>query len=720
MQKSFEKDNRPWLALIGNPNSGKTAIFNLLTGLHQKVSNYPGITIEQKRGNVKINNELSIDLLDLPGTYSLTPESLDERIVAEQVLQWIHGNDRPAAIISVVDASNLSRNLYLTSQLLDLDIPVIIALNMMDLVKKNNETINIKALRKQFEVAAVVPMSALEKKGIQQLKNVISIAINKGKQSNHTQLLTKETKIREYLQPIKELFTKKFGYSERLAWAQSLRVITRQSAMSLYENPHEPSLQFEPEFIKKLSLLRENAIAKLEESGFPHRTIEATLRYHWLDDLLTKSDIKSTKSISTITPSEKADRILTHRFFGPVIFVGILMFIFQSIFSWATLPMHLIDRGVGIVGEYLIASMAPGMFRELLVEGIVAGVGAILIFLPQILILVAFMSILEDLGYMSRVAFMMDKFMTRIGLHGRSVLPLMSGYACAIPGIMATRTIDSWKERLITILIIPLMSCSARLPVYVLMIGAFIPAIKVFGIFNLQGLTLVFMYFLGTGTAFVIARIFSKLIRSQSKSTFVMELPPYRIPLARSIFHQVYLRGKQFVFNAGKIIMAVSIVLWFMASFPKTVNETTDVNPIHSSFAGKIGHAIEPIIKPLGFDWKLGVGLVTSFAAREVIVSTLATLYNVEEGIGNVVSLTEALQNDRDPVTGGLVYSPLVALSLMVFFVFAAQCMATFAIVKNETNSWKWPLIMILYMTGLAYFGSLIVFQGGTLLGFGI
>jgi ferrous iron transport protein B len=719
MEQSFGKDSRPWLALIGNPNSGKTAIFNLLTGLHQKVSNYPGVTVEQKRGNAKLDNDLSIDLIDLPGTYSLTPESLDERIVAEQVLKWIHGGDRPAAIISVVDASNLSRNCYLTSQLLDLDIPVIIALNMMDLVKKNNHTINVKTLQEQLGVSAVIPMSALEKKGIQQLKNAISNAVKKGEESIPTQLLTKDTKIREYLQPIKELFSKEFGYSDRLAWAQSLRVITRQSAMNLYENPKETTLQFDPGFIKKLRLARKNAIAELEESGFPHRTLEATLRYHWLDDLLISSKIITAKKISKITRSEKTDRILTHRFFGPVIFVGILMFIFQSIFSWATLPMNIIERGVGFVGEFLMNSMAPGMFKGLLVEGIIAGVGAILVFLPQILILVALMSIMEDLGYMSRVAFMMDKFMTRIGLHGRSVLPLMSGYACAIPGIMATRTIDSWKERLITILIVPLMSCSARLPVYVLMIGTFIPANKVFGIFSLQGLTLVFMYFLGTGAAFIIARIFSRIIRSESKSTFVMELPPYRIPMPRSIFHQVYLRGKQFVLNAGKIIMAVSIVLWFMASFPKTTDEATDVNPIHNSFAGKIGHTIEPIIKPLGFDWKLGVGLITSFAAREVIVSTLATLYNVEEGIENVVSLSEALQNDRDPITGEPVYSTLVALSLMVFFVFAAQCMATFAIVKNETNSWKWPLIMIVYMTGLAYLGSLIVFQGGSLLGFG-
>jgi ferrous iron transport protein B len=328
-----------------------------------------------------------------------------------------------------------------------------------------------------------------------------------------------------------------------------------------------------------------------------------------------------------------------------------------------------------------------------------------------------FMTILEDTGYMARVAFMMDKLMNKIGLHGKSVLPLMSGYACAIPGIMATRTIDSWKERLITIIVLPLISCSARLPVYTLMIGAFIPNKPILGFLNLQGLTMVLMYFLGTVTAMVIAAIISRFIEGKGKSSFVMEMPPYRMPLAVSLFRQVYTRGKLFVINAGKIIMAISIVLWFLASFPKPDSDEESFS-IQNSYAGKIGHAIEPVIAPLGFDWKIGVGLITSFAAREVMVSTLATLYNVEDEGDDFVGITEALKNEVNPLTGLPKYTPLVALSIMVFYVYAAQCMATFAIVKNETNSWKWPLIMIVYMTGLAYIGSLLVYQGGQMLGF--
>jgi len=381
--------------------------------------------------------------------------------------------------------------------------------------------------------------------------------------------------------------------------------------------------------------------------------------------------------------------------------------------------MDWIDNGVAWFGNMILSSMNDGILRDLLVEGVIAGVGAILIFLPQILILMFFMILLEDTGYMARVAFMMDKFMTQVGLHGRSVLPLMSGYACAIPGIMSTRTIDSWKERLITILILPLMSCSARLPVYALMIGAFIPATTVLGFLNLQGLTLVFMYFLGTATAFLLAKIFSIFIEVQGNSSFVMELPPYRGPLWRSVFSQVFNRGKLFVFNAGKIIMAISIVLWFLASYPKEDKMSSEINPIEYSFAGRIGHTIEPVIEPLGFDWKMGIGLITSFAAREVLVSTMATIYNVESDVDDVVDLKEAMRNDTDPETGLPIYTPLVALSLMVFFVFAAQCMATFAIVRNETNSWKWPMFMILYMNCLAYGASLLVFQGGKLLGFG-
>jgi ferrous iron transport protein B len=358
------------------------------------------------------------------------------------------------------------------------------------------------------------------------------------------------------------------------------------------------------------------------------------------------------------------------------------------------------------------------MLRDVLVEGIIGGVGAIIIFLPQILILSFFLTLLEDTGYMARVAFMLDKAMTKMGLHGKSILPLMSGYACAIPGIMSARTIDSWKERLVTILVLPLMSCSARLPVYALLISAFIPPVTVGGYFNLQGLTLVVMYFLGTATALVLAKLFSRFIHEKSSSTFIMELPPYRAPIFRSVIRQVFIRGKLFMVNAGKIIMAISIVLWFLATFPKVEDPNMNENPIHYSYAGKIGHAIEPVIRPLGFDWKIGIGLLTSFAAREVMVSTMATIYNVEDRGDETVNLREAMQQDIDVKTGSPVYTPLIALALMVFYVFAAQCMATFAIVRQETNSWKWPLFMIGYLTFLAYAGAFIVYRGGLLLGF--
>ena len=442
------------------------------------------------------------------------------------------------------------------------------------------------------------------------------------------------------------------------------------------------------------------------------------MRYKWIDGILPFVQPKIRTKIQKETPSERWDKILTHPWMGPAIFMAILYFIFQSIFTWASTPMDWIQAGIDNISIFVLSNMSPGMLRDILVEGIIGGVGAIVIFLPQILILSFFLTVLEDTGYMARVAFMLDKSMTKMGLHGKSILPLMSAYACAIPGIMSTRTIDSWKERLVTILILPLMSCSARLPVYTLLISAFIPPVTVGGYFNLQGLTLVVMYFLGTVTALILAKIFSRFIKEKSSSSFVMELPPYRVPITRSVIRQVFIRGKLFLVNAGKIIMAISILLWFLASFPKVDSSLTDVNPIHHSYAGKIGHAMEPVIRPLGFDWKIGIGLLTSFAAREVMVSTMATIYNVEDRGDETVNLREAMRNDEDEKTGVPVYTPLIALALMVFYVFAAQCMATFAIVRQETNSWKWPLFMIAYLTILAYAGAFIVYRGGLLLGY--
>lgn len=723
-----------YIALIGNPNCGKTAVFNHLTGLNQKVSNYPGITVEKKTGKLKSDFDEDIYILDLPGTYSITPESIDERVVAEQVMDWIHGINKPSAIISVVDATNLSRNLYLTTQLLDLGIPVILALNMMDSVKDKSVLPKFSDLKDNFGFSAVVPMSALEGWGIDELKNAIQTAITTPKPRKSRMLFSSHLEVYELLSPLVEFLQHQFDYTPRIARVQALRLITRQSAVDLYRPPHTAEHYFDTEIVNRIEVLREEAVQAIEKAGLNHRTLEATIRYTWLDNLLKQSEKKEVEGLAKISRSEKLDKILTHRIFGLIIFVSLLVFIFQSIFTWSAYPMDWIDKGIGLLGNAVLSIMQPGILRDLITEGIIGGVGAILIFLPQILILVFLMTLLEDSGYMSRVAFMLDKFMTKVGLHGRSVLPLMSGYACAIPGIMASRTIDGWKERLTTIMVLPLMSCSARLPIYALMIGAFIPARKVFGLFNLQGLTLIFMYFLGTFTALVIAKILSKFIKTKGRSSFVMELPPYRVPLMRSVFHQVYSRGKLFLFNAGKIIMAISVVLWFLASFPTQSTsqqaglrlagvdsadyvDMNRINPIHNSYAGKIGHAIEPIIAPLGFDWKIGVGLITSFAAREVVISTLATLYNVEDDGESMVSLSESMKNDINPKTGLPVYSPLVALSLMVFYVFAAQCMATFAIVRHETNSWKWPLIMIAYMTSLAYIASFIVYQGGSLIG---
>ena len=666
-------DGDYWVALVGNPNCGKTAIFNLLTRLNQKVSNYPGITVEKKEGVVQTDGG-DFRILDFPGTYSLSPESFDEEIVSEQINQWAKGMAPPSVIISVVDATNLGRNLYLTSQLQDLNIPIVIALNMMDRLE-DNFYIDTDNLADEIGVTSVVSLSAKLNEGLPELKKAVVHAMN----GDNSQLDSPPWMDLEMLSnlrsPIQDVYT-----STRFGFAQSMR----------------DQIQLGTIGVEK----------------------EAVLRYRWIDDILSRTTRRDKEDTLAPSRSEQWDKVLTHKWGGPLIFVGIFYFIFQSIFTWATVPMDWIQLGKDNFSTFVINKMAEGMLRDILVEGIIGGVGTIVIFLPQILILSFFLTLLEDTGYMARVAFLLDKGMTKMGLHGKSVLPLMSGYACAIPGIMSTRTIDSWKERLVTILILPLMSCSARLPVYTLLIGAFIPSITVGGYFSLQGLTLVFMYFLGTAVALILAKVFSRWIGEKSSSSFIMELPPYRVPIPKSVLRNVFIRGKLFLVNAGKMIMAISILLWFLASFPKVNAPNSDVNPIHHSYAGQIGQAMEPVIRPLGFDWKIGIGLLTSFAAREVMVSTMATIYNVEDAGGETVNLKQAMRMDVDPETGTPTYTLLVALALMVFYVFAAQCMATFAIVRQETNSWKWPIFMVAYMTALAYFGAMAVYQGGKLLGF--
>ena len=698
---------QPRVAILGNPNCGKTAIFNLLTGLNQKVSNYPGITVEKKTSSVKLTNNKSFDLEDYPGSYSIISQSIDEDIVSDNVYNWIRQEDqRPDAIIYVIDINNLRRNLYFCTQLLELNIPTVILLNMIDIVSDNNKIDHIK-LREELNVQDVIPFSAATKEGINQLKNTLSNIFSKDEICKHNTLNFPENII-QMLNPLNTVIDDVFSISGQLLYSTSFRFV--------YNHNHMNKISINLSDKKNISDNSNKVLDTIDKDMKPLLgTMESDLRYGWIDELLLRSSFKKIKVIEHITKSEKIDKVLTHTWFGPLIFISILYFIFQSIFSWASIPMDFIDNLVGTFGNYVTKVLPDNLFRDLLVNGIIAGIGGIIIFLPQIILLMFFMTLLEDTGYMTRVTFMMDRFMRKMGLHGKSVLPIMSGYACAIPGIISTRTIDSWKERLITILILPLISCSARLPVYVLMIGAFVPEVYLFNFIGLQGFIMVLMYFLGTITAFILAKIFSKFLSESSNPSFIMELPQYRIPITGSVIKQVINRGKLFIIDAGKVIMLISIILWFLASFPK--NNLGEVD-ITESYAGKIGQTIEPVIEPLGFDWKIGIALITSFAAREIVVSTLSTIYNIEDDGDDMINIKQAMKNDINPKTGKNTYTPLIAISIMVFYVYAAQCMATFAVVRTETNSWKWPVFMIIYMTMLAYGMSFVVFQGGQLLGF--
>ena len=689
------------ISLLGNPNCGKTAIFNLLTGLNQKVSNYPGITVEKKIAQFKINDNLKISVEDYPGAYSLIPQSLDEKIVFNSCIQWIKNDfSKPDAIVYVADVTNLKRNIYFLSQLQSFNIPVILLLNMADLVNVR-DVVDVEKLGDELGLCTVIPFSASTKEGLSDLFSVLQ-NIKKIKTTKNPSIPLSENII-DIVKPIKNSLQKSFDINNSLANELALMILCNDNLIQQFN--------FNKELELELSDSKNKVISNIDSSMSTHIvTMETDLRYGYLDKLLDSCNYQEESNVAIETNSEKIDKILTHVWMGPIIYIGLLYFVFQSIFTYATIPMDFIDSLVSSFGNYVSSYLPDSWYRSLIVDGIIAGFGGIVIFLPQILLLMLFMILLEDTGYMTRIAFLFDKFMRKVGLHGKSILPIMSGYACAIPGIISARTIDSWKERLITILILPLISCSARLPVYVLMISAFIPDIYIYDFIGLQGLMMVVMYFLGTITAFILAIVFSRFLSEKSNPSFIMELPSYRIPIISSVFKQLLNRGKLFLINAGKIIMTISIILWFLVSYPK--NEYGE-NQISTSYAGKIGHLIEPTIKPLGFDWKIGIGLITSFAAREVVVSTLATIYNVSDEQETMVDLKEAMKSDVNSKTGENVFNPVVAVSLMVFYVFAAQCVATFAVVRTETNTWKWPIFMIVYMTSLAYLASLLVYQFG-------
>jgi ferrous iron transport protein B len=618
----------PRIVLLGNPNCGKTSLFNLLTGSHYKVANYPGVTVEKREGLSVLSNQVTAQLTDLPGTYSLQGESIDER-VAMRELAAAHD-----LTVLVVDASNLERNLYLVSEVIDRGLPLVIALNMMDLTEKRG----LKVLNARLSVlldVPIIPIVALKRLGIEELKQTLILQLERKKIS-----------------------------SQRFVWAQ-----------------HDLAL-------REISERDQSPLSDSEYSGV------ASARYQWIQEVMRQSTVQSQAGRNW---SERVDEFVMHRYWGLVIFFLIMGFIFQSIYSWASYPMELIDAFIAQIGAWIGLIVPQGSLRSLLVDGILAGVGSVLIFIPQIALLFFFIGILEDSGYLCRAAFVMDRVMRKVGLQGRSFIPLLSSFACAIPGIMATRSIPSIADRFITILVAPLMSCSARLPVYTLLIAAFVPSYYVGGIFSLQGLVMFALYALGVLGAAVVAFILKRLLFIGEPTLFVMEMPPFRMPSLRLIFRDVWDRIRIFIRSAGSVILACSVVLWFLASHP--LNEIGAAPVVKESYAGMLGNLIEPVIRPLGFTWEIGIGIIASFAAREVFVSTLATVYNLSDVEDTQRSLVELLQHGAQE-SG---FSLAGALSLLVFYVFACQCMSTLAVCRRETGSWRWPLLMFVYMTVLAY-----------------
>ena len=645
------------VAVAGNPNTGKTSLFNALTGLRQKVANYPGVTVETKTGQWSIApNHPPVRVIDLPGLYSLDATSLDEQIARDVLLGRAPTMPEPDVVIVTSDATNLIRNLYLVTQLIELRLPIVVALTMFDLADRRKLRINVQKLSAALGVQ-VVPVIAKHRSGIDELG----------------------------------------------------RAVLHAAAVGSRQKPP-----------RSFSISNQNRSSVVSDLNSAWWQDVLTARYQWIEDVVTKA-VESEESQQP-NLSERIDAFVTHRFLGPLILFLVMLLVFQTIFSWANLPMNLIDYVFSTFGAVLRARLPAGILTDLLVDGVVAGVGGVVVFLPQILLLFLFITLLEDSGYMARAAFLMDRLMRVVGLNGKAFVPLLSSFACAVPGIMATRTIENPKDRLAAIMIAPFMSCSARLPVYTLMIAAFFSEQNVVGLISLGAVLILGMYVLGVVVAIIVAWILKLTILSGPSPSFAMELPPYRLPNFGNVAYTLVARVGVFLKQAGTVIMAISILMWVLVTFPRSQVSNHSNYPatqVENSYAGQAGRLIEPLITPLGFDWKIGIGLISSFAARETVISTLSIIYNVGDDSGaQPTSLVAAMRNARHG-NGSPVWTPLVALSLMVFFVLACQCMSTVAVVRRETNSWRWPLFMVSYMLVLAYLGSLLTYQGGRLLGLG-
>lgn len=749
------------VALAGNPNAGKTTLFNALTGLRQKVANYPGVTVERKEGAWQLSpDQPPARLIDLPGLYSLDANSIDEQIARDVLTGRIENLPAPDAVVAVVDATNLERNLYLVTQLLETRRPLVVALTMMDSAERSKLEIDAAVLSKELGVA-VVPVSAKTRRGVDELSEAVRRAAETGDTPAAAWRLSAEAE-----REIAALATDGGGRSQVRTDGKDVQVgadgddaSRRVAAMRDLYADELPS----DEELRETILAARERLAREGGAGWWQEPLVA--RYDWIEGVSARAvrargGGTSPKGADRASVTRRIDSFVTHKFFGPAILLLVMVLVFQTIFSWASLPMDLIDTGFGRLGEAVRAGLAPGLLTDLLVDGVIAGVGGVLVFLPQILLLFFFISLLEDTGYMARAAFLMDRLMRGVGLHGKAFMPLLSSFACAIPGIMAARTIENPKDRLATIMIAPFMSCSARLPVYTLMIAAFFTGRKIFGFLSVGVVVIMAMYLLGVVVAVAVAWVLKHTILKSPPPPLVLELPPYRAPNARNIFQAMTSRGWLFVKRAGTVILSISILLWALMTFPRvetrsapgtttaaasgaavqamretgaeargepaagveaaaptSVESDAQGEQLRQSYAGRMGRAIEPLIAPLGFDWKIGIGLIASFAARETLVSTMSIVYNVgPEATESSASLIDAVR-DAKRADGSPAWTPLVAVSLMVFFVLACQCMSTVAVVRRETNSWRWPLFMVFYMLALAYLASLVTYQGGRLLG---
>ena len=690
------------VALIGNPNTGKTSVFNQLTGLNQQVGNYPGITVEKKLGFCKLSNTIKANVLDLPGTYSLNASSVDENVVIELLLNKKH-KLYPDVILLVSEVENLKRNLLLFTQIKDLEIPTILVINMIDRMEYKGISLDIPFLEDQLKTKIAL-VSSRKGTGIEELKKLITTY----KSISTEPCLNASTIDEVYFNNLRKTFPNQSLYKLWLVITQDVNFVDLNR-----------------------KVLKNDSFTKTDSELKRLQQKETIKRYQFINDILKigqKIDVLSAKDLRS-----KLDRILTHKIFGYLIFFFILFGIFQSIFEWSKIPMDFIDTTFARLSFLANEKLPAGSFTNLISQGIIPGIGGILIFIPQIAFLFLFISILEESGYMSRVVFLMDKIMRKFGLSGKSVVPLISGTACAIPAIMATRNIENWKERLITILVTPFTTCSARLPVYAIIIGLVIPDQRLFGIINMQGLTLMFLYLLGFGMAIFSAFVLNKVLQLKCKTFFVVEMPNYKLPMFKNVAINVIEKTKAFVFGAGKIILAISVVLWFLASYGpgKKFNNAEEIllskventrlssselgnkiaaYKLEHSYIGVMGKTIEPAISPLGYDWKIGIAIISSFAAREVFVGTLATIYSVG-GSDNEDTIKNKMKAEVNLETGNTIFNFASGISLLLFYAFAMQCASTLAVTKKETNSWKWPLGQLIFMSGFAYIVAFFAYQ---------